>query len=58
MLRAEVKWPRVAGPNLAAAELEVRLLVFLYQAAKGCVSFLFCSSCGDVVNAHALSTCP
>ena len=29
-----VKWPRAAGPFLAAAKLEVRLLVALYQAAK------------------------
>jgi polar amino acid transport system substrate-binding protein len=33
----DVKWPRVAGPFLAAAKLEVRLLVVLYQAAKGSV---------------------
>ena len=29
-----VKWPRAAGPFLAAAKLEERLLVVLYQAAK------------------------
>jgi len=34
-----VKWPRGAGPFLAAAKLEDRLLVVLYQAAKGCVWF-------------------
>ena len=33
----EVKWPRAAGPFLAAAKLEVRLLVVLYQAAKDSV---------------------
>ena len=32
-----LKWPRVAGPFLAAVKLEGRLLVVLYQAAKGCV---------------------
>ena len=32
-----VKWPRAAGPFLAAAKLEVRLLVALYQAAKDSV---------------------
>jgi hypothetical protein len=31
-----------SGTVLAAVELEVRLLVLLYQAAKGCVSFFFC----------------
>jgi hypothetical protein len=36
-----VKWPRVAGPFLAAAKLEVRLLVVLYQAAKGSVCCCF-----------------
>ncbi len=32
-----VKWPRAAGPFLAAVKLEGRLLVVLYQAAKGSV---------------------
>ena len=32
-----MKWPRAAGPFLAAAKLEVRLLVALYQAAKDSV---------------------
>jgi hypothetical protein len=32
-----VKWPRAAGPYLAAVKLESRLLVVLYQAAKGSV---------------------
>jgi hypothetical protein len=32
-----LKWPRAAGPFLAAAKLEVRLLVALYQAAKDSV---------------------
>ena len=32
-----VKWPRAAGPFLAAVKLEDRLLVVLYQAAKGSV---------------------
>ena len=32
-----VKWPREAGPVLAAAKLEDRLLVVVYQAAKGFV---------------------
>ena len=53
-----LKWPREAGPILAAAKLEVRLLVVLYQAAKESVCFCFCSTCGHVVNADALSTCP
>jgi hypothetical protein len=35
--RQAVKWPRAAGPFLAAVKLEGRLLVVLYQAAKGCV---------------------
>ncbi len=35
--RDDVKWPRAAGPFLAAVKLEGRLLVVLYQAAKGCV---------------------
>ena len=35
--RAVVKWPRAAGPFLAAVKLEGRLLVVLYQAAKGSV---------------------
>ena len=30
-----LKWPRAAGPFLAAVKLEGRLLVVLYQAAKG-----------------------
>ncbi|MBV8422574.1 MAG: hypothetical protein JOZ26_21440 [Hyphomicrobiales bacterium] len=30
----KVKWPRAAGPYLAAAKLEERLLIVLYQAAK------------------------
>ena len=30
-----LKWPRAAGPILAAVKLEGRLLVVLYQAAKG-----------------------
>src|SRR5208337_2796469 len=34
---APLKWPRAAGPFLAAAKLEVRLLVVLYHAAKGSV---------------------
>jgi hypothetical protein len=34
-LKSSLKWPRAAGPFLAAAKLEVRLLVVLYQAAKG-----------------------
>ena len=46
--------PREAGPNLAASELEVHLLIFLYQPPRGSVSFIFCSCCGDAVNAHAL----
>ena len=51
-----MKWPRAAGPILAAAKLEVRLLVVLvHHAAKGCVRFC---SCGHVVNARALCTCP
>ena len=33
----ELKWPRAAGPFLAAVKLEDRLLVVLYQAAKGSV---------------------
>jgi hypothetical protein len=33
----ELKWPRAAGPFLAAVKLEGRLLVVLYQAAKGSV---------------------
>jgi hypothetical protein len=32
-----LKWPRAAGPFLAAVKLEGRLLVVLYQAAKGSV---------------------
>jgi len=32
-----MKWPRAAGPFLAAVKLESRLLVVLYQAAKGSV---------------------
>ena len=36
-----LKWPRAAGPFLAAAKLEVRLRVVLYQAAKGCVCCCF-----------------
>ena len=32
---SRVKWPRAAGPFLAAVRLEGRLLVVLYQAAKG-----------------------
>ena len=36
-----LKWPRAAGPFLAAAKLEVRLLVVLYQAAKGSVCCCF-----------------
>ena len=32
-----LKWPREAGPFLAAVKLEGRLLVVLYQAAKGSV---------------------
>ena len=32
-----LKWPRAAGPFLAAAKLEVGLLVALYQAAKDSV---------------------
>ena len=30
-----LKWPRAAGPFLAAVKLEGRLPVVLYQAAKG-----------------------
>ena len=37
----KLKWPRAAGPFLAAAKLEVRLLVVLYQAAKGSVCCCF-----------------
>jgi hypothetical protein len=40
-LTRPMKWPRVAGPFLAAAKLEVRLLVVLYQAAKGSVCCCF-----------------
>jgi hypothetical protein len=36
-----VKWPRVAGPFLAAVKLEGGLLVVLYQAAKGFVCCCF-----------------
>ena len=35
--KRSLKWPREAGPFLAAAKLEIRLLVVLYQAAKGSV---------------------
>jgi hypothetical protein len=35
--KAKLKWPRAAGPFLAAVKLEGRLLVVLYQAAKGSV---------------------
>ena len=35
--KATLKSPRAAGPFLAAAKLEVRLLVALYQAAKDSV---------------------
>jgi hippurate hydrolase len=31
---AVLKWPRAAGPFLAAVKLEGRLLVVLYQAAR------------------------
>ena len=31
----DVKWPRAAGPFMAAVKLEGRLLVVLYQAANG-----------------------
>ena len=33
----DMKWPRAAGPFLGAVKLEGRLLVVLYQAAKGSV---------------------
>jgi hypothetical protein len=36
-----MKLPRAAGPYLAAAKLEDRLLVVLYQAAKGFVCCCF-----------------
>jgi len=36
-LHSSLKWPREAGPFLAAVKLEHRLLVVLYQAAKGSV---------------------
>jgi hypothetical protein len=42
----KVKWARAAGPVLAAVNLEGRLLVVLYQAAKGSVCCRFCSTCG------------
>jgi hypothetical protein len=35
-----MKWLGEAGPNLAAAKLKVRLLVFLYQAANGVCQLL------------------
>ncbi len=31
---AKVKWPREAGPFLAAVKLESRLLIALYHAAR------------------------
>jgi hypothetical protein len=34
-----VKWARAAGPVLAAVKFESRLLVVLYQAAKGSVCY-------------------
>jgi hypothetical protein len=34
----KLKWPRAAGPFLSAVKLEGRLLVVLYQDAKGSLS--------------------
>ena len=48
--RPNLKWPREAGPVLAAAKLEDRLLVVLYHA-EGFVCCCFCCVCGHVVNA-------